>query len=93
MVDFLGVFGMICLSFRDRFDILLEKRLSVVAELTYKLLYWKSQVQGYFMVTRRERLDSRRAKQKKTRSTNAPRKKKERARKAAQAAQAAGGSD
>ncbi|MHC4461046.1 MAG: hypothetical protein ACYS6W_03725 [Planctomycetota bacterium] len=42
------------------------------------------------MVTRRDRLDSRRAKQKKTRSANAPRKKKERARKAAQAA---GGTD
>jgi hypothetical protein len=45
------------------------------------------------MVTRRERLDSRRAKQKKTRYANAPRKSKERARKAAQAAQAAGGTD
>lgn len=48
------------------------------------------------MVTRRERLDSRRAKQIKTRNANAPRKKKERARKAAQAAQAAqaaGGTD
>ena len=38
------------------------------------------------MGTRRERLDSRMAKQRKTRSANAPRKKKERARKAAQAA-------
>ena len=46
------------------------------------------------MVTRRERLDSRLAKQKKTRNANAPRKKKERARKAAQAAaKAAGGTD
>ncbi len=96
MVDFLSVSGMICLSFRDRFDILLEKRLAGVAELMQEMLSWKSQVQGYFMVTRRERLDSRRAKQKKTRNANAPRKTKERARKAAQAAQAAeaaGGSD
>ena len=32
MLDFLAVSGMICLSFRDRFDILLEKRPSGVAE-------------------------------------------------------------
>ena len=42
------------------------------------------------MGTRRDRLDNRRAKQKKTRDANAPRKNKERARKAAQAAAAAG---
>ena len=42
--DFLAVSGMICLSFRDRFDILLEKRLSGVAELIYAMLYGKSQV-------------------------------------------------
>jgi hypothetical protein len=53
----------------------------------------KSSKRIFFMVTRRDRLDSRRAKQKKTRSANSPRKKKERARKAAQAAQAAGGTD
>ena len=40
------------------------------------------------MGRRRDRLDSRLAKQKKTRSANAPRKIKERARKAAQAAAA-----
>jgi len=42
------------------------------------------------MGRRRDRLDGRRAKQKKTRAANSPRKKKERARKAAQAAAAAG---
>ncbi len=40
----LAVSGMICLSFRDRFDILLEKRPSGVAELRYAMLYGKSQV-------------------------------------------------
>jgi hypothetical protein len=34
----------ICLSFRDRFDILLEKRPSGVAELRYAMLYGKTQV-------------------------------------------------
>ena len=32
------------LNFRDRFDILLEKRLSGVAELIYAMLYGKSQL-------------------------------------------------
>jgi len=35
------------LSFRDRFDILLEKRLSGVAELRYTMLYGKSQINKY----------------------------------------------
>jgi len=43
VLDFLAVSGMICLSFRDRFDILLEKRPSGVAELRYAMLYGKSQ--------------------------------------------------
>ena len=34
------------LSFRDRFDILLEKRLRGVAELRYKRLYGKCEVYG-----------------------------------------------
>ena len=39
------------LSFRDRFDILLEKRLSSVAGLTYIMVYGKSQIeQGYTMI-------------------------------------------
>jgi hypothetical protein len=42
--DFLAVSSMICLSFRDRFDILLEKRLSSVVGLRYTALYGKSQV-------------------------------------------------
>jgi hypothetical protein len=32
------------LSYQDRFDILLEKRLSGVAELIYTILYGKSQI-------------------------------------------------
>ena len=44
MLDFLAVSGMVCLSFRDRFDILLEKRPSSVAELRYTMLYGKSQI-------------------------------------------------
>ena len=44
VLDLLAVSGMICLSFRDRFDILLEKRPSDVAELIYAMLYGKSQV-------------------------------------------------
>ena len=44
MLDFLAVSGIICLSFRDRFDILLEKRPSGVAELRYIMVYGKSQV-------------------------------------------------
>ncbi len=43
MLDFLAVSGMICLSFRDRFDILLGKRPSGVAELRYAMLCGKSQ--------------------------------------------------
>ena len=43
-IDFLAVSGMICSSFRDRFDILLEKRPSGIAELRYAMLYVKSQV-------------------------------------------------
>ena len=39
-----AVSGMICLSFRDRFDILLEKRPSGVAELRHTMLYGKSQI-------------------------------------------------
>ena len=38
VLDFLAVSGMICLSFRDRFDILLEKRLSGVVELRYIIM-------------------------------------------------------
>jgi hypothetical protein len=41
---FWAVSGIICLSFRDRFDILLEKRLSSVAGLMYIMLYGKSQI-------------------------------------------------
>lgn len=44
VLDFLVVSGMICLSFRDRFDIQLEKRLSSVAGLRYTMLYGKSQI-------------------------------------------------
>jgi len=44
----LAVSGMICLSFRDRFDILLEKRPSGVAELRYIMVYGKSEVNGFF---------------------------------------------
>jgi len=35
------------LSFRDRFDILLEKRLSGVAGLRYIMLYGKSQIEPH----------------------------------------------
>jgi hypothetical protein len=45
--NFLAVSGMICLSFRDRLDILLEKRPSGVAELRYAMLYGKSQIKCY----------------------------------------------
>jgi len=44
VLDCLAVSGMICLSFRDRFDILLEKRPSGVAELRYTMVYGKSQI-------------------------------------------------
>jgi hypothetical protein len=44
VLDCLAVSGMICLSFRDRFDILLEKRPSGIAELRYTMLYGKSQL-------------------------------------------------
>ena len=43
VLDLLAVSGVVCLSFRDRFDILLEKRPSGVAELRYAMLYGKSQ--------------------------------------------------
>lgn len=36
VLDLLAVSGMICLSFRDRFDILLGKRLIGVAELNMR---------------------------------------------------------
>jgi len=42
MLDFLAVSGTICLSFRNRFDILSEKRPSGVAELRYIMVYGKS---------------------------------------------------
>jgi len=35
-------------SFRDRFDILLEKRLSGVAGLRYTMLYGKSQIKSRY---------------------------------------------
>ncbi len=41
MLDLLAVSGVVCLSFRDRFDVLLEKRPSGVAELIYAMLYGK----------------------------------------------------
>ena len=44
MLDFWAVSGMIRLSFRDRFDILLEKRPSGVAELRYIMVYGKSEL-------------------------------------------------
>ncbi len=44
MLDFLAVSGIICLSFRDRFDILLEKSPNGVAELRYIMVYGKSQL-------------------------------------------------
>ena len=44
VLDLLAVSGTICLSFRDRFGILLEKRLSGVAELRRMMVYGKSQV-------------------------------------------------
>jgi len=44
VLDFLAVSGIICLSFRDRFGILLEKRPSGVAELRYIMVYGKSQI-------------------------------------------------
>jgi len=44
VLDSSAVSGMICLSFRDRFDILLEKKLSGVAELRYIMVYGKSQL-------------------------------------------------
>ena len=47
-VRFSAISGMICLSFQGRFDILLEKRPSGIAELRYIMVYGKSQVQGYF---------------------------------------------
>ena len=37
--DFMAVPGVICMSFRDRFDILLEKRPSSVAGLKYIIVY------------------------------------------------------
>ena len=43
VLDLLAVSGMICLSFRDRFEILLEKRPSGVAELRYIMVYGKSE--------------------------------------------------
>jgi hypothetical protein len=46
LLDFFAVSGMICLSFRDRFDILLEKRLSGAAELRRMMVYGKSQLKG-----------------------------------------------
>jgi hypothetical protein len=54
VLDLLAVSGVVCLSFRDRFDILLEKRPSGVAELIYAMSYGKSQV-------RKERLGCNRA--------------------------------
>jgi hypothetical protein len=44
VLDSLAVSGMICVSFRDRFDTLLEKMFSGVAELRYTMLYGKSQI-------------------------------------------------
>jgi len=44
VLDLLAVSGMICLSFRDRFEILLEKRPSGVAELRYIMVYGKSEI-------------------------------------------------
>jgi hypothetical protein len=43
------------LSFRDRFDILLEKRPSGIAELRYKMLYGKSQIKVFLRVINRKR--------------------------------------
>jgi len=44
--DLLAVPGMICLTFQDRFDILLEKRPSGVAGLKYIIVYGKSRMMG-----------------------------------------------
>ncbi len=40
------------LSFRDRFDILLEKRLSGVAELRYTMLYGKFQISSIILTSK-----------------------------------------
>ena len=53
---FRGFSGMVCLSFRDRFDILLEKRPGGVAGLRYTILYGKSQVKLIFRVSRSDSL-------------------------------------
>ena len=49
MLDSLAVSGMICLSFRDRFEILLEKMPSGVAELRYIMVYGNSQIKNTAM--------------------------------------------
>jgi len=46
VLDLLAVSGVVCLSFRDRFDILLEKRLSGVAEQGHTMLSGKCQIVG-----------------------------------------------
>ena len=51
VLDLLAVSGMVCLSFRDRFDILLEKSPSGVAGLKYTMLYGKSQMKYVLIVS------------------------------------------